>query len=144
MDSRIPYRRSRRITLRREASIDCRTEGSLPRTCGKWVTSSPKPTALVILERDDPYNLMIIDIVMAGVSGVDTARLARRTRPDLKVLFCSGYADLSRFEGEVGNEVGLKKPFRPDILAEAVRTALGRVGPSDGSKIVPLRRIGPS
>jgi len=98
----------------------------------------------VILERDDPYNLMIIDIVMAGVSGVDTARLARRTRPDLKVLFCSGYADLSRFEGEVGNEVGLKKPFRPDILAEAVRTALGRVGPSDGSKIVPLRRIGPS
>jgi len=98
----------------------------------------------VILERDDPYNLMIIDIVMAGVSGVDTARLARLTRPDLKVLFCSGYADLSRFEGEVGNEVVLKKPFRPDILAEAVRTALGRVGPSDGSKIVPLRRIGPS
>jgi PAS domain S-box-containing protein len=96
--------------------------------------------ALAILERDGPCNLMIIDMVMAGLSGVDTARLARRTRPDLKVLFCSGYADLSRFEAAVGNEVVLKKPFPPDILAEAVRAMLGRAWPSDASKIVPLRR----
>jgi len=90
--------------------------------------------ALAVLERGEPCDLMLADLVMPGLSGADTARLARRTRPDLKVLFCSGYADLSRFEGDVTNEALLKKPFRPDILAEAVRTALRRVRPSDTSK----------
>jgi hypothetical protein len=52
--------------------------------------------------------------------------LARRIRPDLKVLFCSGYADISRFEEDIGDETLLKKPFRPDTPAEAVHTALHR------------------
>ena len=94
--------------------------------------------ALAILERDQPCDLMIVDVVMIGLSGVDTARLARRIRPNLKVLFCSGDAELSHFERNVGDEVLLKKPFRPDILAEAVSTTLHRFGPSDASKIVPL------
>ena len=100
--------------------------------------------ALAILERDEPCDLMVVDVVMIGLSGPDTARLARRTRPNLKVLFCSGYADLSHFEGYAGNEVLLKKPFHQDILVEAVSTALRRVGPSDASTIVPLRRSEPS
>jgi CheY-like chemotaxis protein len=115
------------------------------RGMGYIVTEADSGRAgLAILERDDLCDLMIIDMVMTGLSGVDTARLARRTRPDFKVLFCSGFADLSRFEGEVGNEVVLKKPFRPDILAEGVRAMLGRVWPIDASKIVPLRRSEPS
>jgi signal transduction histidine kinase/CheY-like chemotaxis protein len=100
--------------------------------------------ALAILERDEPCDLVVLDLVMTGLSGADTARLARRSRPDLKVLFCSGYADLSRFEGDVANEVLLRKPLRRDILGEAVRAALRRVRPSDASKIVPLRRSEPS
>ena len=83
--------------------------------------------ALAILERGDPCDLMIADLVMTGLTGVDTVRLARRTRPDLKVLFCSGYADMSRFEKDIGNETLLRKPFRPDTLAEAVhRLSNGR------------------
>ena len=82
--------------------------------------------ALAILERGDPCDLMIADLVMNGLTGVDTVRLARRTRSDLKVLFCSGYADTSRFEEDVGGETLLKKPFRPDTLAEAVHDALRR------------------
>jgi two-component system, cell cycle sensor histidine kinase and response regulator CckA len=100
--------------------------------------------ALAILERDEPCDLMIVDLVMTGLSGTDTARLARRTRPKLRVLFCSGYADLSRFDADTDNEALLRKPFRPDILAEAVRTALRRVGPNDANKVVPLRRSEPS
>jgi signal transduction histidine kinase/CheY-like chemotaxis protein len=80
--------------------------------------------ALAILERDDPCDLMLVDLVMTGLTGVDTVRLVRRARPDLKVLFCSGYADMSRFEKDIGDEVLLKKPFRRDTLAEAVRAAL--------------------
>jgi len=100
--------------------------------------------ALTILERNDPCDLMIVDLVMTGLSGADTARLARLTRPNLMVLFCSGYAEVSRFGTGVDNAVLLNKPFHPNILAGAVRTALRRVSPSDASKMVPLRRNEPS
>jgi len=97
------------------------------REIGYLVTEADSgQAALAILERDDPCDLMIADLVMTGLTGVDTIRLARRIRPDLKVLFCSGYADISRFEEDIGDETLLKKPFRPDTLAEAVHTALHR------------------
>jgi signal transduction histidine kinase/ActR/RegA family two-component response regulator len=95
--------------------------------------------ALTILERGDPCDLMIVDLLMTGLTGVDTVRLARRTRPDLKVLFCSGYADMSRFEEDIGSETLLKKPFRPDTLAEAVHSALQRVAQGAIDNVVQLR-----
>jgi two-component system, cell cycle sensor histidine kinase and response regulator CckA len=83
---------------------------------------------------------MVVDLVMTGLTGVDTVQLARRARPDLKVLYCSGYADMSRFKDHIGNEVLLKKPFRRDTLAEAVRTILQPLVARDAHNIVPLRR----
>jgi signal transduction histidine kinase/ActR/RegA family two-component response regulator len=100
--------------------------------------------ALTYLERNDPCDLAVVDLAMPGLSGLDTVRLARRTRPNLKVLFSSGYADMSRFEGDIGNEVLLRKPFGPDTLAEAVRTALQEVAKSEKNNVVPLRRGDPS
>jgi signal transduction histidine kinase/ActR/RegA family two-component response regulator len=100
--------------------------------------------ALSYLERNDPCDLAVVDLAMPGLSGLDTVRLARRTRPNLKVLFSSGYADMSRFEGDIGNEVLLRKPFGQDTLAEAVRTALQEVAKSEKNNVVPLRRGDPS
>jgi CheY-like chemotaxis protein len=95
--------------------------------------------ALAILDRGDPIDLMITDLVMNGLTGVDTVRLARRTRSDLKVLFCSGYADISKFAEDIGGDTLLKKPFRPDTLAEAVHTALGRAAQEAVDNVVHLR-----
>jgi FixJ family two-component response regulator len=67
-------------------------------------------------------------------------RLARRTRSDLKALFCTGYADIARFEGETGDDVLLKKPFGRDALIEAVRRALLRSPGRATGNVVPLRR----
>jgi signal transduction histidine kinase/CheY-like chemotaxis protein len=94
--------------------------------------------ALTILESDAPCDLLVADLVMPGLSGLDTLRLARRSRPDLKVLFVSGYADLSRFGANLSNYALLKKPFKLEALAEAVRAALERVFLEDN--VVPLRR----
>jgi signal transduction histidine kinase/ActR/RegA family two-component response regulator len=96
--------------------------------------------ALEILERDTPCDLMVADLVMPGLSGLDTLRLARRTRPDLKVLFASGYADLSRFGSNLSSHSLLKKPFKSETLAEAVQTALQRVSAGERDNIVQLRR----
>jgi two-component system cell cycle sensor histidine kinase/response regulator CckA len=96
--------------------------------------------ALEILEQDTPCDLMVADLVMPGLSGQDTLRLARRSRPDLKVFFASGYADLSRFGANLSSHALLKKPFKPETLAEAVQTALQRASSSEPDNVVPLRR----
>jgi DNA-binding response OmpR family regulator len=78
----------------------------------------------------------VVDLMMPGLSGPDTVRLARRTRPALKALFVSGYADRSRFKGELGDDVVLKKPFELETLVAAVQTALH----PKPANVVPLRR----
>jgi signal transduction histidine kinase/CheY-like chemotaxis protein len=76
--------------------------------------------ALTLLERSDPCDLVVMDHVMPGLSGKDTVSLARRARPELKVLFLSGYATL----GEAGGDTWLQKPFKAQTLADAVFRAL--------------------
>jgi CheY-like chemotaxis protein len=97
-------------------------------------------TALTILERGEPFDLVDIDLAMPGLSGAETVRLARRTHPDLKVLFCTGYADVPRFEAETGGDALLRKPFRPDTLIDSVQRALQREPAREPRNVVPLRR----
>jgi two-component system cell cycle sensor histidine kinase/response regulator CckA len=72
-----------------------------------------------------PDEPLVMDVVMPGLSGPDTVRLARRTRSDLKVLFVTGYADTSESADKDSADPLIMKPFKPTILAEAVRNALG-------------------
>jgi len=76
--------------------------------------------ALALLERDDPCDLVVMDHAMPGLSGKDTVRLARRARPELKVLFLSRYTAWE----EAGGDIWLQKPFKTQALAEAVTRAL--------------------
>jgi len=97
-------------------------------------------TALAILERGDPFDLVVIDLAMPGLFGTQTLRLARRIRPDLKAIFCTGYAEISRFDGEIGGDILLKKPFAPGALAEAVRKVLLQRPGRETTNVVSLRR----
>jgi len=96
--------------------------------------------ALTILERGGPCDLLVMDLAMPGLSGAETVRLARRARPDLKALFCTGYADVSRFKDETDGDVVLQKPFGPDALIGAVQRALQRRADRGSGNVVPLRR----
>jgi PAS domain S-box-containing protein len=111
------------------------------RGIGHYVTEARNGgSALTILERGDPFDLLVMDLAMPGLSGAETVRLARRARPDLKALFCTGYTDVSRFEDENKGDALLRKPFGPDALIEAVQQALQR-NPGRGSgNVVRLRR----
>jgi signal transduction histidine kinase/ActR/RegA family two-component response regulator len=83
--------------------------------------------ALALLERGDPFDLVVMDQVMPGLSGQETVRLARRTRPGLKVLFMSGYAGMGEYEREAGHDCWLGKPFRAEVLVRAVSAALHHI-----------------
>jgi CheY-like chemotaxis protein len=75
--------------------------------------------ALTLLERADRCDLVIMDDVMPGLSGQEMARIARRARPELKILFLNAYA---AHEGVA--DPRLKKPFKTPTLAEAISNAL--------------------
>jgi FixJ family two-component response regulator len=66
------------------------------------------------------------------MSGQDLMRMARECRPDLKVLFASGYSEqfIAGRGGADHNIPLLSKPYRKQQLAEAIRKALDGPGPS--------------
>jgi two-component system cell cycle sensor histidine kinase/response regulator CckA len=67
-------------------------------------------------------DLLITDVVMPERGGAQTARLFRQQRPELRVLFISGYAPEET--GEASPTDWLEKPFSPDALLARVRAAL--------------------
>jgi len=75
---------------------------------------------------DEPVDLLITDVVLPGMNGRQLAEALREKRPDLRVLFTSGYTDdaLVRREVRDGRQRFLPKPFTPNGLAEAVSQAL--------------------
>jgi two-component system cell cycle sensor histidine kinase/response regulator CckA len=81
---------------------------------------------LLATEQGNRLDLLVTDIVMPEMSGRELAETLLDRRPDLKVLYISGYTDDEVLQrGVRGREVGLlRKPFATEELARRVRTAL--------------------
>ncbi|MBC4019374.1 response regulator, partial [Siccirubricoccus deserti] len=74
------------------------------------------PSGLAVLEEAAP-ELMIVDFAMPGMNGAEVAGAARKLRPDLPIVFVSGYADTAAIERIVGPDtLMMRKPFRIDEL----------------------------
>ncbi|WP_433794529.1 response regulator [Actinoplanes sp. CA-252034] len=92
------------------------------------LTAPDAAEALRLLERHGgEIAALVTDVVMPGMDGRQLARIASGRRPDLCVVFVSGYAD-SLFD-ENGNNLEpgstiLAKPFDRERLVSTVRTAL--------------------
>jgi hypothetical protein len=72
-----------------------------------------------------PIHLLLADIVMPGMLGPELADRLQRTRPDMKVLFISGYAERPDDAYPLReDDVLLAKPFSPEALAREVRRVL--------------------
>jgi PAS domain S-box-containing protein len=85
------------------------------------------PAALAILEGNDHIDLLFTDVVMpGGMSGKALAEAAVKMRPDLRVLYTSGYAEDSIVhQGRLDPDVTLlAKPYRRDQLAGHIRAVL--------------------
>jgi two-component system cell cycle sensor histidine kinase/response regulator CckA len=100
-------------------------ERALTRHGYQVLTATNGEEALEIIDRGDEIALLISDVVMPLMDGPTMVREARKTRPDLPILFMSGYAEEQlRKSIDIANVAFLPKPFSVQELAEAVRKAL--------------------
>ena len=76
--------------------------------------------ALRALNGPEDLRVMITDIRMPGISGLELAKLATERRAGLKIILISGY-----FLPQQIDQRFLKKPFRLEQLETAVRDELG-------------------
>jgi len=89
------------------------------------ITADNGEDALEIIARNEPIDLLISDVVMPGMDGPTMVREARQSRPELKILFISGYAEEQlRKSIDIENVNFLPKPFSVTELAEAARRAV--------------------
>jgi PAS domain S-box-containing protein len=89
-------------------------------------------TALALLEKHGrQVDLLVTDVVMPEMSGLELASVARRERPTLRVLFISGHTDEDhqRRDAERAQVAVLEKPFPGDALAARVRQILDEAKP---------------
>jgi two-component system, cell cycle sensor histidine kinase and response regulator CckA len=80
--------------------------------------------AIALAERyPGPIHLMLTDIVMPGMDGPAVASRIQPLRPQMKVLYMSGYSE-AEAERLAAVAPLLQKPFTPEILARRVRETL--------------------
>jgi two-component system, cell cycle sensor histidine kinase and response regulator CckA len=103
---------------------------SLLESAGYSVIEAPTPAEALEIIRSDPgtISLMITDVVMPGMSGRQLAEQIAPLRPEMQVLYVSGYTDDAVVNHGVleSGMAFLQKPFTREALTRKVRELLDR------------------
>jgi signal transduction histidine kinase/CheY-like chemotaxis protein len=73
---------------------------------------------------NEPIHVLVTDVVMPKMRGPELAKRLQATRPNMKVVFMSGYLEQHDGEDFTGSASFLQKPFSKDILVRQVNTAI--------------------
>ena len=79
--------------------------------------------ALAVLDGGDWIDLLLTDVVMPGMSGPALASHVRSSRPDLPIVFISGYAEPEEIAGESLGRL-VRKPFTTRDLCRQIEDAI--------------------
>ncbi len=86
----------------------------------------------------ETIHLMVTDMVMPGMNGVELAKEIAKQRKDIRVLYMSGYLgdDFSVHDSSLNQSVNLlQKPFTPEILKRRVREILDSPSPKSNPQL---------
>jgi PAS domain S-box-containing protein len=105
-----------------------RMAGVLLRNLGYRATPMTDSVAALkhFQENPDAFDIVLCDMRMPGLTGVDLAEQMLTIRPDLPVVICTGFSEVAEEERarKLGIRALLHKPFDRKMLATAVRRAL--------------------
>ncbi len=79
--------------------------------------------ALALLTKE-PYDWLVTDLRLPGISGLDVLRFAKKTQPNIRTLIISafGSGQLREELEKIGIDLYLDKPFNMDFLLETIRS----------------------
>ncbi len=93
---------------------------------GYEINSVSSGEAAVEALRCEPYDVMILDLKMAGMSGMDVLRAVVDTMPDLKIIVLTAYGSIDTAIQAIRYRVHdyLLKPVSPDQVLESIEKAI--------------------
>ena len=98
--------------------------------CGYTVLQASNPQEAIPLGEhyEAQIDLLISDVIMPRMNGAELADRLKKARPNMEVLFISGYSGkaLEKCKLEITQDNFLAKPFNPNDLATTVRKLLDK------------------
>lgn len=97
---------------------------------GHEVVEAEDGAAALALFRKQTFDLVITDIIMPEMEGIEEITTMKREQPDIKILAMSGggrarVMDFLAVAGKAGADATLEKPFRKSELLDRVAGLLG-------------------
>ena len=110
---------------------------ALARAGHELVVAGSGQEALDVLDGGQPIDLLITDLAMPGMNGIELAQRVHARHPELPVLYISGYSDEVLATVRAGDEAldVLEKPFTPATLAARVASVLSHRGTHGSPKM---------
>jgi CheY-like chemotaxis protein len=105
------------------AQLVCEILYTLP---AKVIVAKNGREAIRIIESDQSFDLVLLDLVLPQLNGLEVLRRLRRISTTTKVILSTGYVESLDLKELAGFEISglLSKPYMPSQLLAAVRAAL--------------------
>src|SRR3954454_4140237 len=122
---------ARILVIDDEPKVCAAIEAVLTRA-GHAVTAAQEGGAGIAAFAADTFDLVLLDLFMPGVEGLETIRLLRERKPEIPIVAMSGFMareerpspDYLTMANKLGANGTLAKPFRPKELLDAVAACL--------------------
>lgn len=115
------------LVVEDEEQVRCLVCETLQSYGYKVLSAAHAPAALEIFNANpQAMDLLLTDLVMPQMNGIDLATKLRERRPDLRVVFMSGYTEHAALQqgSRLAGSLFLQKPFTPDSLLRKLRSML--------------------
>jgi CheY-like chemotaxis protein len=81
--------------------------------------------AMTVLRGPDRVDLLMTDLAMPGIGGIELAHIAKKTKPDLRVLYTSAYVRTADQSPALRYGPLIEKPWMLQQLREVIDKLLG-------------------
>jgi len=115
-----------KILMVDDAPAICETYGTVLRKKGYQVDTVNSGEQALRMIDERPYDIVLLDLMLEGISGIETLQRIRRINNDIKILIMSAYLTDASIEESyrLGASNCLEKPFSIETLSLSIRQAL--------------------